>query len=145
MTKKKQLTDVEVLEKSTDTRRLLRKEQLILDVTTTFYEQMEAQRITKADLARRLGKSAGFVTQLLAGDRNLTLGTIADLADALNGRLKVRFARSKKAVMWGGIETVVWNSPSEWPHATVFSANSSDLYTSDVPVMANSSDLDVAA
>ena len=142
--KKHRKTDVEILEGSTATRRLLRREQLILDVTTALYEQMDAQGITKAKLASRLEKTPGFVTQLLAGDRNLTLRTIADLADALNGRLKVKFARSKTAVAWERIEKAVWKPNSEWTQAPV-PANNSDLDASQAPAMANTSDLDVAA
>jgi transcriptional regulator with XRE-family HTH domain len=137
------LTDVEVLERSTESRRLLRKEQLILDVTTALYEQMEAQGTTKAELARRLDKTPGFVTQLLAGDRNLTLKTIADLADALNGRLKVKFARLKTAIAWEGIETV-WKPVSEWTQAPEPATNA-DLDGRHAPAMANTSDLDWAA
>ena len=45
---------------------------------------MEAQGITKAELARRVDKSRAYVTQSLSGDRNMTLSTFASFADALN-------------------------------------------------------------
>ena len=45
---------------------------------------MEQQGVTKAELARRVGKSRAYVTQSLGGDRNMTLGTLASFADALN-------------------------------------------------------------
>ncbi len=45
---------------------------------------MERQGISKAELARRVGKSRAYVTQSLGGDRNMTLGTLASFADALN-------------------------------------------------------------
>jgi transcriptional regulator with XRE-family HTH domain len=45
---------------------------------------MDAQGVTKADLARRVGKSRAYVTQSLSGDRNMTLRTFAGLADALD-------------------------------------------------------------
>jgi transcriptional regulator with XRE-family HTH domain len=142
--KKHHKTDVEILEGSTATRRLLRREQLILDVTAALYEQMEAQGLKKADLARRLEKSPAFVTHLLAGDRNLTLKTIADLTDALNGSLKVRFVRSKGAVAWEDIETITWVPTPGWSDGQA-TANISDLNGSHAPTMANTSDLDVAA
>ena len=63
--------------------RLLRQEELILDVTETLSQALEAAGMTKAELARRLGRSPGFVSQLLGGGRNLTLRTIADIAAAL--------------------------------------------------------------
>ncbi len=45
---------------------------------------MERQGVSKAELARRVGKSRAYVTQSLGGDRNMTLGTLASFADALN-------------------------------------------------------------
>jgi transcriptional regulator with XRE-family HTH domain len=45
---------------------------------------MEDQGVNKADLARRVGKSRAYVTQSLAGDRNMTLSTFASFADALD-------------------------------------------------------------
>lgn len=68
---------------STENRRLLRTEELILEVTEALVAAMAQQKLTKAQLASRLGKSAGFVTQILNGGRNLTLRTIAEVADAL--------------------------------------------------------------
>src|SRR5215831_3414034 len=45
---------------------------------------MDAQGVTKADLARRVGKSRAYVTQSLSGQRNMTLNTFAGFADALD-------------------------------------------------------------
>ena len=45
---------------------------------------MESQGVSKAELARRVGKSRAYVTQSLSGDRNMTLGSLARFADALN-------------------------------------------------------------
>lgn len=45
---------------------------------------MDSQGVTKADLARRVGKSRAYVTQSLSGGRNMTLSTFAGFADALD-------------------------------------------------------------
>lgn len=45
---------------------------------------MDRQGVSKAELARRVGKSRAYVTQSLSGNRNMTLGTLASFADALN-------------------------------------------------------------
>ena len=66
--------------------RLVRQEELILDVTERLTEALLETRVTKAELARRLGRTPGFVSQVLAGGRNLTLRTIADVAAALSVR-----------------------------------------------------------
>jgi transcriptional regulator with XRE-family HTH domain len=87
----RQQTDYELLEKaSPESRRLLRQEELILAITEVLSETMVSKDITKTELARRLGKSKGFVSQILSGGRNLTLRTIADVADALDCRVNFR-------------------------------------------------------
>lgn len=59
-------------------RKLLAQEELILEVTETICDILEDENISRKELADRLGKSKGFVSQLLNGGRNLTLRTIAD-------------------------------------------------------------------
>ncbi|HWW94433.1 MAG TPA: helix-turn-helix transcriptional regulator [Vicinamibacteria bacterium] len=86
-------TTVELFESSSvQNRRLLRQEELILKAATALSELLEREGITKVELAKRLGKTKGFVTQILAGDKNLTLRTIADVADALGHRVDVGVA-----------------------------------------------------
>jgi transcriptional regulator with XRE-family HTH domain len=87
-------TDYERIEADPRHRPGLRKEEVILEVTEAIVEELERQKITKADLAARLGKTRGFVTQILSGGRNLTLGTIAEVADALGCRVSVRLQTS---------------------------------------------------
>ena len=64
--------------------RLLRQERLILDVTEALAGALDDSGVTRAELARRLGRTPGFVSQVLGGGRNLTLRTIADIAAALS-------------------------------------------------------------
>lgn len=63
--------------------RLARQEQLLFDATELISRVMQEERVTKADLAKRLGKSKAFVTQVLRGQSNMTLRTLSDLADVL--------------------------------------------------------------
>jgi transcriptional regulator with XRE-family HTH domain len=77
--------------------RLLAEEALILDSTELISELMLAKGLTRAELAKRIGKTRGFVTQVLAGNRNMTLRTLADLAFALDARVKV-FAQPLESV-----------------------------------------------
>jgi transcriptional regulator with XRE-family HTH domain len=84
-------TDYELLESSSqENRRLLRQEELILNVTEALSEALLKEGITKTALAEKLGKSKGFVSQVLSGGRNLTLRTVADVADALDCRINVQ-------------------------------------------------------
>jgi transcriptional regulator with XRE-family HTH domain len=80
---------------STTQRRLLRQEELILEVTEALADVLQKHAITRTELAHRLGKTKGFVSQLLSGGRNLTLRTIADIADALGYRLAVKLERAE--------------------------------------------------
>lgn len=75
--------------KDTNYQRLVEEETLIFEATEVIAELLDAQRVTKKQLADRLGRSKGYVTQVLAGDRNMTLKTLADLAFALNHRIEL--------------------------------------------------------
>jgi transcriptional regulator with XRE-family HTH domain len=83
-------TDYERIEADPAQRAALRKEELILAVTCAVSEEIERQQITKTDLAQRMGTSRSHVTMLLGGGRNLTLGTIAEMAEALGCKVEVR-------------------------------------------------------
>jgi ribosome-binding protein aMBF1 (putative translation factor) len=87
---KRNLTDVERFEQSsTERRRLLNQEKLILEVTEALSEAIEKRGLTRSEVAKRLGKTRGFVSQLLAGGRNMNLRTVAYIADAIGISLKV--------------------------------------------------------
>ena len=76
--------------------RLVAEETLIVEATEEVCRVMEGEDseggVTRKELADRLGRSKGFVTQLLSGERNLTLRTLADLAFALDRRVEIRLA-----------------------------------------------------
>ena len=63
--------------------RLVVQGELIMEVTETLCELLEKENISRKELADRLGKSKGFVSQLLNGGRNLTLRTVADILHVL--------------------------------------------------------------
>jgi transcriptional regulator with XRE-family HTH domain len=67
-------------------RKLLAQEELILEVTETICDILEIEKISRKELADRLGKTKGFVSQLLNGGRNLTLRTVADILHVLGYR-----------------------------------------------------------
>ena len=55
-------------------------------------ESMERLGVTRSELAKRLGVSRPRVTQILAGDDNLTLKTLVAVAAALDSRLRIDFS-----------------------------------------------------
>ena len=76
-------------------RRLLREEELILRATEAVSAVMREEGVSKARLARRMGRTKGFITQLLSGGRNLTLRTLADIADALEARVTITVSKDR--------------------------------------------------
>jgi transcriptional regulator with XRE-family HTH domain len=76
-------------QKEPDYERLLAQERLILDATEAVVGLLEEEKVSRQELARRLGKSKGFVSQLLSGERNMTLRTLADLGHALGRSFSV--------------------------------------------------------
>ena len=66
--------------------RLVRQEELILEVTEKLALALDEAGITRTELAGRLGRTPGYVSQVFAGGRNLTLQTVADIAAALSMR-----------------------------------------------------------
>jgi transcriptional regulator with XRE-family HTH domain len=75
--------------------RLVAQESLILETTEEICRILNSENITRSELAKRLGKSKGFVTQVLSGERNMTLHTMADFAFALGHHFQVQAIRDK--------------------------------------------------
>jgi len=73
--------------------RLMAQGDLIMEVTETLCELLEKEGVSRKELADRLGKTKGFVSQLLNGGRNLTLRTVADILHVLG--YKVTLTTSK--------------------------------------------------
>jgi ribosome-binding protein aMBF1 (putative translation factor) len=65
------------------------EQKLILDVTELIVERMEREGINKTQLAKKLGRSKGYITQLLDGRANMTLRTLSDIMWALDCTLSV--------------------------------------------------------
>ena len=89
-------TDYELFEQASErNRRLLREEALIQDAAEAVSVVMQEEGISKAQLAKRMGRTKGFITQLLSGGRNLTLRTLAGLADALEARVTITVSKNR--------------------------------------------------
>lgn len=67
--------------------RLFAQEQLIEEAGELVAVTMQREGVSKAELARRIGTSKAHITQLLAGSRNMTLRTLADLMHAMHERV----------------------------------------------------------
>jgi len=69
--------------------RLYQQEWLILQFTELVADIMEEKGIRKKDLAEKLGRTKGYITQLLDGRANMTLRTVSDIMWALGCSLSV--------------------------------------------------------
>ena len=63
--------------------RIWHQERTILETTELMCEVMEEEGISRAELAKRMKVTRGFVTQLLDGTANMTLRTVSDVFVAL--------------------------------------------------------------
>lgn len=72
-----------------EARREYERERLVAWVFERIAEAMDSAGKTKADLARALGTSRGYITQLLNGHPNVTLKTLSDMAWACDSRMTV--------------------------------------------------------
>ena len=66
-------------------------EDLVLDVTEQLFRWMQEGGIRPSELAKRLGVSRAFVSQLLNGKPNMTLRTLMGVALALDLRVRIDF------------------------------------------------------
>lgn len=62
---------------------LVNQEEVILQITELIHDLMNEQKMNRTQLAARMRKSKGHVSQLLNGEANMTLRTLADILFAL--------------------------------------------------------------
>jgi len=63
--------------------RLFQQERAIYEVTELLESVMDSQKVTRSELAEKLGQSKGWITQLLDSDKNKTIRTVADILAVL--------------------------------------------------------------
>lgn len=98
--------------------RLVRQEELILQVTEALTQALDEAGVKKTELAKRLGKTPGFVSQVFGGGRNLTLRTIADIAGALSLRPRLELSSVQDSMRGNYVRRHqdVWQlEQSVWP------------------------------
>ncbi len=68
----------------------VRKERVAVDVAAQLERALQSSGLNQSELAARLGKTRAWVSKILHGEQNLTLGTIAEIAAALRCDVQVR-------------------------------------------------------
>jgi len=85
-------------------KRAYAREELVYNVAEDILIALEDLGVSKKELARRLGKSRSFVTQILSGARNMTLGSLSDICVALGVKpavsLTIEQAEAKEDFLW---------------------------------------------
>lgn len=66
-------------------------DELCASVTKIICALMEKQNISRSELARRMNVSPSHVTQMLCGDRNMTLHTLAEVAYLIGMKCEINF------------------------------------------------------
>ena len=104
--------------------------------TEEILQLMDREGISKADLARELGKSKAYVTQALSGGRNMTLRTLAAFAWACHYSLRgLELARIEMP------EVTMAVGPRAQRMRVILPANLRQGFSTEVPVQ----DLQLAA
>ena len=80
---------IESIESSPERMKNFQRERLEMEITELICNLMEQEKVSRAELARRLGKSRPYITKILQSGNNLTVDTIADIFFALGRSLRV--------------------------------------------------------
>jgi transcriptional regulator with XRE-family HTH domain len=85
------------------------RERLATEITELICRLMIEKKVTRAELASRLGKSRPYVTKLLGAGTNLTVRTLSDVFHALGCSLRV--VDTPLSVVTGPLGDSVLNQP----------------------------------
>ena len=92
----------------------------ITEFAEDIWRLMEEQKVSRAELARRLGTSRAYVTKLLGGNANFTLETMTKVAMAFGCTVHVHVADQKATTRW-----IDEHSSEEDPAVSTLTAQSS--------------------
>ncbi len=75
-----------------DEQRALERARFAIEATEALCALMEAQKVSRADLARLIDRSPAFLTKILRGSHNFTIATLADLFAELGASVHLELA-----------------------------------------------------
>jgi len=78
----------------------IQKELAILEFTEELTHVMREQGISGSELARRVGTSQAYISRVLNGGTNFTLGSMTKLAAGLGMELRTHLAPSGSSTVW---------------------------------------------
>lgn len=65
---------------------------LARQATASLSGLLAERRMSRTDLAKAMGVSPGRVSQILSGDANITMRTLASVAEAVGARVEITFS-----------------------------------------------------
>lgn len=105
--------------------RAFAREELVYNVTEDLLVLLEDLAVSKKDLACKMGKSKSYITQVLSGARNMTLGSLSDICVALDADISIRInAKDAKR-----------EQSNNWEPAKVFNTHTKKTYRHPVNVV----------
>jgi transcriptional regulator with XRE-family HTH domain len=75
-------------------------EGLIVDFTEELARWMKEKKVSRSDLAARIGHSPAYITKVLRGNANFTAATMAKLAKAVGAEVRIHLAPSESRTTW---------------------------------------------
>jgi len=76
----------------------------VADAVYTFTEELhdlaEVNKVSRVELARRLGTSPAYITKVFRGNANFTIDTMVRLSRAVGGKLHLHVAPEEHKVHW---------------------------------------------
>jgi len=75
-------------------------EQAKIEVAVAINGLLASRAVSRAQLAKKIGVSAPYITKALSGDANLSIATMARIAHALGARLHIDMPDKEADVRW---------------------------------------------
>jgi transcriptional regulator with XRE-family HTH domain len=128
--------DIDRLMRSENGASMFRQESFIIEVTDFIISQMKRRGISRKQLAEKLDRSKGRVSQMLDGESNLTLRTLSDIFAAMDLKPVVTVQPLRNFSFEGTVvldedfvrPAEAWKLPRRWPEGAlkVFQQEQSD-------------------
>ena len=108
---------IERLTSTPEGMRLYQQERTIQEATDLICQMMNEDNVSRAELAKRLGKTKSYVTQLLDGRTNMTLRTISDVLLVLDRVIHFQDGPVSTTVCTEPFMAIApdWSTAAPWP------------------------------
>ncbi len=114
----------EALTSTQEGQKKYQQERTILAVTEMICEVMEQEQISRVELAHRLGRTKGFVSQILDGTANMTMRTLSDIMTELGRQFEPTCSRLDRKTrlpddVMVSLRTGCESVKQRWPEARI--------------------------